>query len=236
MEHKTNFTFMTLNVQGLRNVRNRQTLFSWLNCAKPDIICLQETHSISEEGFRAWITSETNNNNNQQQYLVASSPGSARRAGVAILYEPSFKVNDTRKDSHGRLIIVSFSHDEVESAFQVINVYGPNQKRPGEEFFASLPPFVDPTLPTILCGDFNAVVDPYRDRFGLLPSLPWWTGMTWLISGGDVIQRNVLMPGVELMVLRPHGWICSGSLRPFLNLWLMLIFFRSFALNTPTYI
>ena len=109
------------------------------------------------------VFNETNNNNNQQQYLVASSPGSARQAGVAILYKPCFKIKDTRKDSHSCLIIASFGHDEVESPFQVINVYGPNQKRPGEEFFASLPPFVDPTLPTILCGDFNAVVDPYRE-------------------------------------------------------------------------
>ena len=191
MEHKTNFTFMTLNVQGLRNVRNRQTLFSWLNCAKPDIICLQETHSTSEEEFRAWVTTETNNNNNQQQYLVASSPGSARRAGVAILYKPCFKVNDTRKDTHGRLIIASFGHDEVESPFQVINVYGPNQKRPGEEFFASLPPFVDPTLPTILCGDFNAVVDPYRDRFGCNPESLW--AYNWPSSLASFVDRNDLV-------------------------------------------
>ena len=113
MEHTPHFTFITLNIQGLHNVRNRQTLFSWLNCAKPDIICLQETRSTSEDKFRTWITNETNNNNNQQQYLVASSPGSARRAGAAILYKPCFRIKDTRKDSHGRLIIASFCHDEV---------------------------------------------------------------------------------------------------------------------------
>ena len=159
MEHTPHFTFITLNIQGLPNVRNQQTLFSWLNCAKPNIICLQETHSTSEEEFRTWITNETNNHNNQQQYLVTSSPGPVHRAGVAILFKPCFNIKDTRKNSHGRLIVASFSYDEVESRFQVINVYGPNQKHPGEEFFASLPPSIDPTLPTILCGDFNAVVD-----------------------------------------------------------------------------
>ena len=87
---KTNFNFMTLNVQGLRNVRNRQTLFSWLNCAKPDFICLQETHPTSEAEYQTWVTSETNNQNNMQHYLLHSSPGSARRAGVAILYKPCF--------------------------------------------------------------------------------------------------------------------------------------------------
>ena len=135
MENKPNFTLITLNIQGLRNVRNRQTLFSWLNCAKPDIICLQETHSISTDEFQAWVAAETTNNNNHQHYLVASSPGSARRAGVAVLHKPCFKVKAVKKDQQGRFIIVTFCHDEVESPFQVINVYGPNQKRPGEEFF-----------------------------------------------------------------------------------------------------
>ena len=64
MENKPNFTLITLNIQGLRNVRNRKTLFSWLNCAKPDIICLQETHSTSEDEFKAWVTTETTDNNN----------------------------------------------------------------------------------------------------------------------------------------------------------------------------
>ena len=191
MERTPHFTFITLNIQGLRNVCNRQTLFSWLNCAKPDIICLQETHSTSEEEFRTWITKETNNNNNQQQYSVVSSPGSARRAGVAILFKPCFKIKDTRKDRHGRLIIASFGHDEVESPFQVLNVYGPNQKRPGEEFFASLPPFVDPTLPTILCGDFNAVVDPYRNRFGCNPASLW--AYNWPSSLSSFVDRHDLV-------------------------------------------
>ena len=191
MEHKTNFTFMTLNVQGLRNVHNRQTLFSWLNCAKPDIICLQETHSISEEEFRAWVTTETNNNNNQQQYLVASSPGSARRAGVAILYKPCFQVKSTGKDAHGRFLLVTFCHEEVASSFQVLAVYGPNQKRPGEEFFASLLPLMDPTLPIVLCGDFNAVVDPYLDRFGCNPESPW--AYNWPSSLSTLIDRYDLI-------------------------------------------
>ena len=80
-----NFTFITLNVQGLRNLRNRQTLFSLLGCAKPDIITLQETHSTSEKEFKEWVNQDTRDNNNKQNYIVASSPGTARSSGVAIL-------------------------------------------------------------------------------------------------------------------------------------------------------
>ena len=80
-----NFTFITLNVQGLRNIRNRQTLFSWLGCAKPDFIALQETHSTSEKEFKDWVKQETHDNNIKQNYIVESSPGTARSLGVAIL-------------------------------------------------------------------------------------------------------------------------------------------------------
>ena len=170
MEHKTNFNFMTLNVQGLHNVRNRQTLFSWLNCAKPDIICLQETHSASEAEFQTWVTSETNNQNNMQHYLVHSSPGSARCAGVAILYKPCFQVKTTETDTHGRFLLATFCHQEVASAFQVLAVYSPNQKHPREEFFASLLPLMDPTLLIVLCRDSNAVVDKCIVLLRRLPS------------------------------------------------------------------
>ena len=68
---------------------------------------------------------------------------------------------------------------------------GPNQKRPGEEFFASLPPLIDPTLPTILCGDFNAVVDPYRDRFGCNPESFW--AYNWPSSLSSLVDRHDLV-------------------------------------------
>ena len=88
MAFMNNFTFKTLNVQGLRNVCNRQTLFSWLNCAKPDIIALQERHSTSKVQFQTLVNRETQDNNNKQSYLVESSPGSNRCSRVAILYKP----------------------------------------------------------------------------------------------------------------------------------------------------
>ena len=85
-----NFTFITLNVQGLRNIRNRQTLFPWLGCVKAIFIALQETQSTFEKEFKDWVKQETQANNNKQNYLVESSPGSARSSGVAILYKPAF--------------------------------------------------------------------------------------------------------------------------------------------------
>ena len=187
-----NFTFITLNVQGLRNIRNRQTLFSWLGCVKEDIIALQETHSTSEKEFKEWVKQETRANNNQQNYIVASSPGTARSSGVAILYKPSFNVKNVQRDTNGRFLLLTFSHEEAESCFQVLAIYGPNQKRLGDVFFASLLPIVNPSLPLILCGDFNIVADPHVDRHGCNPDSPWaynWpSSLSTLVESFDLLD------------------------------------------------
>ena len=46
------------------------------------------------------------------------------------------------------------------------NVYGLNKACEGSVFFESLYPVLDPQLPCVLCGDFNTVVDPSKDRRG----------------------------------------------------------------------
>jgi exonuclease III len=163
----SNLSILTLNVQGLRSELNRTTLFSWLNCVKADIICLQETHSISCEEFDSWIRLESEHGNNLQNYSVVSLPGSHRSSGVAILYKSSVKLVHSVIDNAGRLVIGHFSVSSSESSsFQVACVYGPDRKQPGEEFFSYVLSQLDPSFPTILGGDFNTVVNPNIDRFG----------------------------------------------------------------------
>lgn len=167
-------TVVTLNCQGLRDRNKRSVLFSWLNCCKPDIVCLQETHSISKDEFASWVVAESTAHNNLSHYSVLSSPGSNRSRGVAILFKPFFTVDHDASDADGRLQIATFTMTScASSSFQVACLYGPNQKVPGEQFFASLHPQLDAALPLIVCGDFNTVVDPLVDRFGCNPSSHW---------------------------------------------------------------
>ena len=71
-------------------------------------------------------------------------------------------------------------------------VYGPNQQRLGEEFFASLLPEINPSLPIIFCGDFNVVADPHVDRFGCNPDSRWayhWPpSLFTLVEAHDLID------------------------------------------------
>lgn len=50
----------------------KEMLFSWLSCFKADILCLQETQSISKDEFAVWVKSESDSNNNPQQISVSS--------------------------------------------------------------------------------------------------------------------------------------------------------------------
>lgn len=164
-------TLLTLNVQGLRDQGKRSVLFSWLDCIKADIVCLQETHSLSSDEFQVWLQSERDHGCNLQGYSVLSSPGSARSCGVAILFKPCLSALSHSADDAGRLQVVTFSKDGAK--FQVVCIYGPNRQVEGEQFFADLPPYIDTSLPLFLTGDFNTVVDASLDRRGCNASSLW---------------------------------------------------------------
>ena len=123
---------ITLNVQGLRSLQNRQTFMSWVNCFGPDIICLQETHSTSEKEFTGRFF-PNNVNINNTKYKCISSPGTIRSSGVAILLKSNFQVVKQWRDDLGRLIVAELARDNFN--FQVGCLYGPNSKDDGAQFF-----------------------------------------------------------------------------------------------------
>ena len=149
---------ISFNCQGLRSADNRATLFSWLNCCKVDFLCIQETHSTSEQEFAAW--------------LQTAKTDIHRSCGVAILYSSKFQLTASYRDQAGRLLRAQFSSSNTDPS-QICNIYGPNAPKAGESFFQSLYSVLDSHLPLILCGDFNTVVDSVRDRRGCNPCSPW---------------------------------------------------------------
>ena len=52
-------------------------------------------------------------------------------------------------------------------------LYASNARNEGRQFFESLYRSIDPDIPIVMCGDFNATVDPYIDHFGCNPESPW---------------------------------------------------------------
>ena len=67
-------------------------------------------------------------------------------------------------DPMDRFVSAQFAVDD--HYFTLCNVYGPNTSKDGAPFFESLYTVIVPSVPCILCGDFNTVADPNRDRRG----------------------------------------------------------------------
>ena len=230
------FTFITLNVQCLRNNCNRQTLISWLGCAKADIVALQETHSTSDKEFKDWVKQETQDNNNKQNYLVESSPGSARISGVAILYKPDFSIQQIKRDDEGRFLHLTFSNAELTSSFQVMTIYGPNQKRLGDNFFASLFSVINPELPLVLCGDFNVVPDPHMDRYGCNVDSLW--AYTWPVTLSTLLEHLDLIDiwRDKHPAQRSYTWCrANGSQASRLDMFWISSFFNEDVLEADIY-
>ena len=86
------------------------------------------------------------------------------------LVRPIFSLISSSIDSAGRFVCCEFLFRDKK--FRVVSLYAPNANPQRDEFFAYVSSMVDPSLPTVLCGDFNAVFDWNVDRVGSTPFYP----------------------------------------------------------------
>ena len=93
----------------------------------------------------------------------------AHSRGQVLLYRPSFSFVNSWVEVEGRFLMAEFSRRD--SVFRIASVYAPNRNPERDEFSTSCLDFADPPVPTILCGDFNAVFDKAKDRRGSDPAV-----------------------------------------------------------------
>ena len=151
-------TVISLNANGLRDLDKRKGVLQWLiSLPSPaDVICLQETHCLSEAECNSWFSSSG--------FSCLVSPGSARSCGCILLFRSTLKFVRSWCDTSGRYIQAEFSLQDT--CFRVLCVYAPNRNPARDLFFDQLDALVDPGTPTVLCGDFNTVFDRSLDRSG----------------------------------------------------------------------
>ena len=148
--------FLTLNVNGLRDVNKRLSFLQWLSHLTIDFVCLQETHVSSCSECTSWFS--------PYGFLCVASPGTIHSCGSVILYRPRFELHKSSFDSAGRFVHAVFSlHDVV---FGLACIYAPNRNPARDDFFEYVSNMIDLRVPTVLCGDFNAVFDHSLDRRG----------------------------------------------------------------------
>ena len=147
-------SFLSLNVNGLRDANKRMGLMQWLSHLSLDFVCLQETHVSSAAEGQIWFSS--------YGFSSVVSPGTAHSCGSVILYRPCYTLDKFQIDAGGRFVMADFKYHEI--AFRIVCLYAPNRNLGREDFFSFCESSVDPSVLTLLCGDFNAVFDRSLDR------------------------------------------------------------------------
>ena len=199
-------TIVSLNANGLRDQSGRSGLLQWLRSfpVLPDIVCLQETHCSSASECQAWFRASG--------FQATASPGSPHSCGCIILYRPTVSLVTSSSDSDGRQLTCEFSF--CGQSFRVCCLYAPNRNPARNVFLDAISPNLDPSIPTILAGDFNTVFDRSLDRRGSDPSVVCRESTTALSSLFDSccvldIWRYLHPAASSYTWTRPDGLLAS---------------------------
>lgn len=148
--------FLTLNTNGLWDANKRMALLQWLSHFSLDFACLQETHVVNPSECASWFSS--------YGFLSVVSPGSWHSCGTVILFRPTYTLINSWTDDAGRFVMAEFRRHDI--VFRVVSLYAPNRNPERDDFLSFCASKIDPSVPTLICGDFNTVFDRSLDRRG----------------------------------------------------------------------
>ena len=161
-------------------------------------------------------------------YSYVSSPGTHKSCGCIILFRPGFSLISSPSDDSGRFLLCGFSFRNI--VFRIACVYAPNRNPDRDTLLDDNSSKIDPTIPTVLVGDFNTVFNRSVDRRGSVVTdvsressvalarlfndsccLDIWRylhptnqGFTWSRADGLVSSRINL-------ISCPYAWMASAS-------------------------
>ena len=153
------FNFLTLNVNGIRDPIKHAGLLQWPSHLSCDFVCLQETH----------VTTAALHGSPLLVFSLSRPLVLLTLVARCFCIAPAFLLFNSSVELEGRFLMAEFSRSD--SAFRIASVYAPNRNPERDEFFTSCLDFADPSVPTILCGDFNAVFNRAKDRRGSDPAV-----------------------------------------------------------------
>ena len=153
--------FFSLNCRGLNKSLKRKYIFK--QCNNFHVSCLQETYITNEvaaewkKGWGGEFFFHAGSNNSKGQIILLNK-------NIALDKEPKIILSDER------IIALDISIEDV--TYYIVNVYAPNKSNEKTIFFKYLRTFLnalDPDTKTIICGDFNTVLDNKLDIISGLP-------------------------------------------------------------------
>ena len=97
----TALSVISANVNGLRDGDKRLGFLQWLSNLSPSVVCLQETHAVSNDDLLSWFS--------RFGYLCAGSFVTNHSRGVVVLYRSVLECRSVVCEFDGRFVLVEFS-------------------------------------------------------------------------------------------------------------------------------
>ena len=152
---------LTINTRGLGNNNKRKKLFTWLKYYDPDIILMQETHSIPE--IEKYWSSQWP----QMKFIYNHGTKSAKGVAILIHKRIDLKIINTVSIQKGR-------HLRLETEMQgekvnIENLYAPNDIQEQNQFFTELNKLdrqEDQEI-NLIGGDFNITMNAIDRKSGV---------------------------------------------------------------------
>ena len=119
-ENNIKFKLVSLNVEGISNLKKKGTIYTWCHSRKVDIIFLQETHSKKKTEIQ-W--------KNEWGSKMLFTHSSSNSCGTAILIKNTINctIMSTISDPLGQYIISKIQIDDKLYVF--VNVYALNKDK-----------------------------------------------------------------------------------------------------------
>ena len=162
---------LSLNTNGIRNDKNRRSLFHWLKKhykADDKIVLLQETHA-SVDIEKLW-------HNDWGHRNIIFSHGTNRSRGVAIILPKNYDyvINNEVCDNEGRHIALDITIDG--NRFWILNCYAPTSDFPVQqlEWLKKIQTLIEQAsdMNIIIGGDLNDYFIPHLDKYNAKANLP----------------------------------------------------------------
>ena len=151
-----NLKIMSVNCQGLGDLKKCTDVLNYLTEQNPDILCLQDTHWVNDDLKsikKLWAG----------ECFIHGSRSNSR--GVAILIGKKFdyKIGATVRDEVGNFISILLTTSDF--TIKLVTIYAPNNDSP--QFFEFVKANIEDSSYDycIICGDLNLVLDPEKDTY-----------------------------------------------------------------------
>ena len=198
-------SLLSLNCNGIRDQFKRTGLVQWLGSLHVivDVVCLQETHCVSQTECTLWFSSSG--------FLSCLSPGSNHSCGCVLLYHPSLSLVDSWIDTSVATSSVSFPSTTslfVSTVFMPLTVtlnVTSSLKIYLIKLILQSPPYLWVTSTLSLIGSrivvgLTLLTTAVRVLFALLP---FSTPVVSLTSGDTCTPTLLVLPGQDLMAPLP---------------------------------